>query len=575
MTTLQLIWIVTCFVVPIVAAVTAQGLLALWAATSRVHWFVRALAVWCGVMLLVPIRAYEPAAIFALSGLFILAILLVARWRWQRPSNDHDELNEVQRGPTDLRYGLRDLFLVTVLVALVLFAWRTIDQGYDRHDWVAFLFTAFSLSITVLLAYEVVVARHRWLFAAALMAFVVAAPFIVAPMVARTKAALFWHAAGTLGGGPYTPAGLRVIGTLHAAIGVLCILSLASAYGAVKQSTVRRNIARAGLALLTVAFGLPLVWLFWHMLWLTQFPSPLAHGPNEYARLVAISDALGGNRGKGPAPNANPPALLQEAESLLERSHFVVWDERASTKSGLDEHHGAASAMRYLSRLFDADARAMIATNQFDRAAELAIAQIRLGAAMNRGGDDVDAFIGQSCMSMGAVRMIEMRESLSPDACSDAISKLQQSLAELESIESIRARGAAYAERANGWSNRYENVRTKLAFGKDMDLEMLRALSVQQVTLMSLLETDLAIRVFQARHQRLPANLDELVPSCLRAVPIDPYSGLPLCYSAENRKFVLYSVGSDARDDGGRFFPKRSSRPVAGYDFDLDTLTRP
>src|SRR5688572_8539098 len=58
----------------------AQGLIALWAATSRVHWFWGALGVWTSVLLLVPIRAFEPALIFAVSGPLIVGLVAVARF---------------------------------------------------------------------------------------------------------------------------------------------------------------------------------------------------------------------------------------------------------------------------------------------------------------------------------------------------------------------------------------------------------------------------------------------------------------------------------------------------------------
>src|SRR5262249_36175593 len=48
-----------------------EGLVAIWAATSRAHWFLKSMAVWCAVMLLVPIRAYEPAAVFAVGSTLI------------------------------------------------------------------------------------------------------------------------------------------------------------------------------------------------------------------------------------------------------------------------------------------------------------------------------------------------------------------------------------------------------------------------------------------------------------------------------------------------------------------------
>src|SRR5438128_5231257 len=51
----------------LVCAATLGALIAIWAGTSRRHWFWRALAVWAGAVALVPVRAYELAAIMAIS----------------------------------------------------------------------------------------------------------------------------------------------------------------------------------------------------------------------------------------------------------------------------------------------------------------------------------------------------------------------------------------------------------------------------------------------------------------------------------------------------------------------------
>src|SRR5205823_2913390 len=53
--------------------------------TGRVNWFIRALAVWGGVMLLVPIRVYEAAAVFAVASPLIVALVGVVNWLENRP----------------------------------------------------------------------------------------------------------------------------------------------------------------------------------------------------------------------------------------------------------------------------------------------------------------------------------------------------------------------------------------------------------------------------------------------------------------------------------------------------------
>jgi hypothetical protein len=50
---------------------------------------------------------------------------------------------------------------------------------------------------------------------------------------------------------------------------------------------------------------------------------------------------------------------------------------------------------------------------------------------------------------------------------------------------------------------------------------------------------------------RPPASLDQVVPAWLPTVPTDPFSGQPLEYSVQPDRYVVYSVGPNAIDDGG------------------------
>ncbi len=61
----------------------------------------------------------------------------------------------------------------------------------------------------------------------------------------------------------------------------------------------------------------------------------------------------------------------------------------------------------------------------------------------------------------------------------------------------------------------------------------------------------LACRLYKSRTGHYPA-LDELVPELLTEVPVDPFTGNPLVYRREGEGFIVYSLGSNQKDDGGR-----------------------
>jgi len=67
------------------------------------------------------------------------------------------------------------------------------------------------------------------------------------------------------------------------------------------------------------------------------------------------------------------------------------------------------------------------------------------------------------------------------------------------------------------------------------------------------LETQLALRAYFLNHHAYPQSLTQLTPSYIPSVPVDPFSnGNQLTYKLNDTHYLLYSVGPDATDDGGK-----------------------
>ncbi len=73
-------------------------------------------------------------------------------------------------------------------------------------------------------------------------------------------------------------------------------------------------------------------------------------------------------------------------------------------------------------------------------------------------------------------------------------------------------------------------------------------------------QSALAIERFRLANRRLPKELNELIPSFLSVVPIDPFDGAQLRYKLRPKGYVVYSVGADGRDDDGTEAPAGPSR---------------
>ncbi|MDP6439797.1 MAG: hypothetical protein QGH74_09195 [Candidatus Brocadiia bacterium] len=62
----------------------------------------------------------------------------------------------------------------------------------------------------------------------------------------------------------------------------------------------------------------------------------------------------------------------------------------------------------------------------------------------------------------------------------------------------------------------------------------------------------LAVERYRIANGRLPEKLDDLVPEFMGAIPVDPFDGRPLRYKKLEKGYVVYSVGTDRADDGGK-----------------------
>jgi hypothetical protein len=78
--------------------------------------------------------------------------------------------------------------------------------------------------------------------------------------------------------------------------------------------------------------------------------------------------------------------------------------------------------------------------------------------------------------------------------------------------------------------------------------------------------TEVALLRYRLARGGFPAALNDLAPEYMAAVPDDPCGGRPLKYrlTEGGRAFLLYSIGPDLRDDGGKPQPKGPSGEEPG-----------
>ncbi len=81
------------------------------------------------------------------------------------------------------------------------------------------------------------------------------------------------------------------------------------------------------------------------------------------------------------------------------------------------------------------------------------------------------------------------------------------------------------------------------------------ALLLKRATLDALFDTariGMACKIFKSLNGDFPDKLSELSPGILNEIPVDPFTGNPYVYRKEVSGFIVYSVGSNQKDEGGR-----------------------
>jgi len=76
----------------------------------------------------------------------------------------------------------------------------------------------------------------------------------------------------------------------------------------------------------------------------------------------------------------------------------------------------------------------------------------------------------------------------------------------------------------------------------------------------------LAIERYRLATGNLPGTLADLLPTYFDAVPKDPFDDKDLRYKKLETGFVVYSIGEDGNDDGGKERPRKRPRPSAPAD---------
>lgn len=133
------------------------------------------------------------------------------------------------------------------------------------------------------------------------------------------------------------------------------------------------------------------------------------------------------------------------------------------------------------------------------------------------------------------------------------IDRLQRLESEYEPAKNFVRRTDIWMQRSRGWYGHLMSIFGQRFHPRLFEVESYLMDRQHISTIFRLLQTELAIRAYEADHHDWPAGLANLVPEYLPKLLTDPHSanGDHLRYVCDRNSYILYSVGPDGVDNQG------------------------
>jgi hypothetical protein len=502
------------------AIFTLVGLVSVWAALSRRHWFIRAVVVAAVLSATLAIRGHDAVLVFLLQSLMAVACISALKIRRTRPPRANASKNaehDPASGSTTLRvsekakpsypqFSLLDLMLMVLVVAAIC---AIVAQTPPRLlvEWPGITITGLSFGgLTFWLRQEfaaIIFRRNRpkWL--------------------ARKP--------------------LR--GKLHLAF---------------------RLFVSAILPLGVILLLFPGAYLYHRVINPLPRPTVAMPVPNGYEDLVRAGEML--NNVRVPDSETARPEAIQ----AFVRNNIQVFD---TVRRGLNRecrvrltynHTDLARCVgfRQLMRALIAEGKLAEADGRPGDAVTSYLDGIRLAEAISHGGLLVNRLVGRAIERTGVEELLKIPDPLDHLETQRAIDSLQALDTRRESIDAVFALDRIWTDHVYGKLDRVWEVINRSSPQGAASFEMIRSTLTSNRTRTRLAICKLAIRRYQLDHDRLPDSLADLVPEYLGSVPEDPFGGQPIVYRPDPAGPILYSVGPDGRDDGGKPLDWSSRVPV-------------
>ena len=484
--------IVLLIVLALLTAVTTYslvGILAVWGAVGRGHWFLRI----AGLLLF--LTAWLFAADDRLCLMFLAQSMVVVLRLWflagRKSPGEAAGVQARQR-----HFSLKDLLVGMVLISGVLAMLARLRAGGYAHWWQDILPGMFLGWLTLVALWSAQSKRSVWL---RLTVSLITFPGLF-------MAAWFWLA--------QRAHGPKERGA--AALGLLLIAILPA----------RLYFQQVGMQL-------------------RSYPAPLAD--NGYRDLLRAAesvdeswidvDKVSDDELREYLVKQNP--ALDLVGAALARPCQAVLPDGMNDSALQAEYQG----MKKIAQLFAARGRLQAKAGQMSAASQSYFTAIHFGAAAAQGGVMMHNGLDWVCEGAGVEGLQQIISRLDDADCRELGLQLAAVEAEREPVEDLMNRERMYIKKEYPWKYRQG--------AHEANDPLWEAIAGQKRARLRLLICHLALRRLWLATHNYPATLDALVPQYLPAVPLDPFGGEVLIYRKLPMGYQLYSIGFDLNDDGG------------------------
>jgi hypothetical protein len=572
----------------LVTSFTSIGLLALWAATSTRHWLLRTAVVLVVLSPLLLIPAYEPWIVFALQACMIVSG--VQLWRWRTARRDREDIvceNGVRpNGP--FRFSLRTLLAIVPLVAvLTAIATRIVANLPEQNGnaWTTIAVNGIGSGCAVLLGAWIFAGKRRW------TGWTVA--FLLCLGLSAVMAWLdcfFWSVTGFPSWPPDPQGFVAILGPtfkthpvwawfvlVPTMVGVTWLViyvwfaglgatSLAGESGITRfRNQARLIMARCVFGLMLAILVFPPAFVAWKLLHPQPLPNITPVQPNGLDDIVAAAQVFEKsvilNADSGSIPEEQlATEIAKQAEAyarlrlgLSRECQVSVWPQNGDLMAALDSSMNNTMPIRSAARALMHEADLARLQGRYSDASEAAIDNIRLGQAIIQDGLLLDYLVGIAIEGIGDQSLYQTLHHLDADQCREAIAALIDVERRREPLDAVMHRDRVWEEHAYGWYDHFYLLMGDVVTPNVRGTGLEPMLHDRTVATTRLLIAEAALRAYQLERGELPDRLEQLTPDFLARLPVDPFDpdAEPLRYVRSDDGCVVYSIGSDGKDNGG------------------------